>query len=305
MKIYFLSSVPCALRLGGVFFGVTDLFERYAEVSLQDRLFVEFLPENGLPVTFFLTENIRFSPPEHCEVYLLKDGIAVYAAEFIPTDFRLQTLLQKRIDDTLITVFRQGGVQLAVERGKQAFTAPLPPTFQPRDVLLYGKFTLLFGESHGGKKLFVFDGTGGRVLEETALSYSLSDGILQAELPLCDRLGRTADCAWALTDDGLVRTKFTLRAHIGGEEKNDPPDGLIAYAFFESVLIGGNYRELLSEELRPNAEKIVEFLGNFESVVLTQDPTVCGLLRRKGERLFEAAYYSVKIQNGEIIDVNG
>ena len=68
MKIYFLSSRPCALMLGGVFFGMTDTFERFAEIEPKDNVFAEFIPEGALPVGFFITEKLRFSPPEQ-DVY--------------------------------------------------------------------------------------------------------------------------------------------------------------------------------------------------------------------------------------------
>ena len=74
MKIYFLSSRPCALTLNDAYFGITDGFERFAEISLKDKLFVRFSPENAQPVSFFLTENIRFDPPTGCDIYLLKDA---------------------------------------------------------------------------------------------------------------------------------------------------------------------------------------------------------------------------------------
>jgi hypothetical protein len=61
MKIYFLSSKPCILTVNGAFFGTVNGFERFAEVSLKDNLFLCFTPENALPVNFFLTENIRFA----------------------------------------------------------------------------------------------------------------------------------------------------------------------------------------------------------------------------------------------------
>ena len=78
MKVYFLSSIPCALRINNAYFGTTNLFERFAELSLQDNLFVEFLPEGRQPLSFFLTENIRFSAPKGCEIYLLKDRFMSY-----------------------------------------------------------------------------------------------------------------------------------------------------------------------------------------------------------------------------------
>ena len=130
MKIYFLSSRPCALMLGGVFFGMTDTFERFAEIEPKDNVFAEFIPEGALPVGFFITEKLRFSPPEHCEVYILKDGIAVYASDFPPSDFSLKIVSQERFIDNLVTVFRQGALQLSLETSKGFFVSPLPPCFE-------------------------------------------------------------------------------------------------------------------------------------------------------------------------------
>ncbi len=310
MKIYFLSSQPCALRLGGVFFGLTDRFERYAEIDLRDNIFVEFLPENALPVSFFLTESVRFSPPDHCEVYLLADGIAIYAAEFTPNDFTLKTLWQKRLDDVLLTVFSQGRLQLAVTAPDDAFTAYLPPAFCDFDAEICGEYILISGSAHTEKRLLVFRMNGEKVLDEQILSHSLTGEILRAELPLSERFGRTASCAWSLVDNHFQRTEFTLRARANDENTDSEiqaqtPDELLPYAFFESVLIGANYAEFLSDELAQNADKIVDFLGDFIAVTLTDNPFVCGLIRKKADRLFSLSYYHVEIQNGTIIDVHG
>ena len=129
MKVYFLSSIPCALRVNNLFFGTTNLFERFAELSLKDGLFIEFVPEGKQAVSFFLTEQIRFAPPKGCEVYLLKDGLAIYARNFPPSDFTLRVIAQAREGNTLATLFSQGELQLSIEQDRQLFIATLPPIF--------------------------------------------------------------------------------------------------------------------------------------------------------------------------------
>lgn len=299
MRIYFLSSEPCALRLNGVFFGVTDKFERFADVSLRDNLFVEFLPEGGLPLTFFLTENIRFSPPQGCEVYLLKNAIAVYACDFTPTDTTLRTIAQSRFENCLVTVFKQGSLQVSVETDETFFTSTLPPSFAACEILFHGGLILLKGQN----RLAVYTKTGERVLLEEILSFSVEENVLRARLPLSDSRHRVADCAWELSESGCTRTEFTIKQPQVSE--GETPEGLLSYAFFESVLIGANYVDFLSDELQPEAERIVSFLGDFEAVILTDNPNVCGLVKRKGERLFEAAYFTVEIEEGKIIDIKG
>ena len=128
MKVYFLSSTPCALTLNGAYFGITDGFERFAEVALQDNIYAQFSPQNALPIGCFLNEQLRFAPPNGFDVYLLPDGLALYAREFPPNDFTLKTIAQKRENDTLVTLFQQGKVQLSIESEKGFFLCPLEMT---------------------------------------------------------------------------------------------------------------------------------------------------------------------------------
>lgn len=296
MKIYFLSSQPCALSLNGVYFGLTDRFERFAELDLRDKIFVQFSPENAHPINFFLTENIRFSPPQNCAVYLLKDGIAVYAYDFTPTELALRPIAQKRNGDCLVTVYAQGRVQMTVQTADGFFNATLPPSFSTCEIVFHAELILLRSPA----ELALYTKTARLLLHEQALEYQLEENLLRAQLPLFDSLQQTADCVWELSKDGCKQTQFTLRAP---KERPDVLDELLPYAFFESVLIGANYTAFLNDELLPAAEHIRAFLGDFVGVTLTKTPRCCGLIRKKAERLFDVSYYTVEIVNGKITDV--
>lgn len=297
MKIYFLSSTPCALSFNDAYFGITDRFERFAEVSLQDRLFVRFTPENALPIGFFLTENIRFTPPNGCAVYLLPDGIAIYAHDFPPADFSLKVVSQERFNDVLITVYQQGTTQLSIESKQGFFTTTLPQVFSECEISLHADHVCLKSKNHIG----VYALNAKRVLFEEVLDVSISENELNATLPLSDSLKRSAKCAWSLSPDGCARTQFTIL-----EQNNRASlEELLPFAFFESVLIGANFKELLSDELQPNADKIRAFLGDCEAVTLTKDINTCGLVKKKAERLYEVQYYTVECKDGKITDIQG
>ena len=304
MKICFLSSQPCALTVNDAYFGRTDRFERTAELSLKDGLFIRFTPENALPLGFFLNENIRFQPPEGCEVYLLKDGIAIYAYDFPPRDYTLRPIAQAKREDTLVTVFAQGKVQVAIQSPQSFFTATLPPCFAVCEISFFEEFTFL----RAPDTLAVFAPNGERVFLEKTLAFSVENGVLKATLPLSDCLGRIAECEYELTQNACVRKRCVLkqaRTRTGETEAGKIRDELLPYAFFESVLIGANYAEMLSSELAEKASELSAFLGNFVAVVPTEDTRVCGLVRKKKERLFELSYYAVEIQNGKICDIKG
>ena len=302
MKIYFLSSTPCTLSLNGVFFGVTDGFERFAEISLSDRIFAKFTPEGALPIGFFITESLPSAPPLGCEVYLLRDGIAVYARDFPPIDCVLRPIAQRRFDDTLVSVFQQGRIQCSIQSPSGFFNATLPPAFSQCALSARAGLFFLEGQNH----LAVYTKTGQCALMEEILSFSVEDNELNATLPLSSSLGRVADCAWLLDEKGCVRTRFTLRqtrTQTGESDAEKIAEELLPFAFFESVSLGINPADFLSDELAGEADKVVRFLGDFKGVCLTKDPYTCGLIKEKAPRLFEVAYYTVTVENGKITDI--
>ncbi len=294
MKIYFLSATPCALSFNNVFFGVTDAFERSADVSLADRVYVRFDPEHALPIGFFLTEEIRFTPPRGCSVYLLPDALAIYAHDFPPDDFSVKVIAQARFGNVLATVYRQGTYQLSVESPKGFFNTTLPRCFRECELSYRAELLFLRSPTH----LSVYALNAQCLLSEEILDCDVNDTELNATLPLSDSRKRVAHCVWALTNGECVQTQFSLR-----EESANGLDELLAYAFFESVLIGANYKELLAPDLQPDADKIRVFLGDYECVTPTNDPHVCGLVRKKAERLYEVEYYTAECENGKITDV--
>lgn len=296
MKIYFLSSTPCALFLNGVYYGRTDRFLRFVHLHPADRIYAQFAPENALSIGCFLTEELRFSPPEGFEVYLLEDGLALYARNFPPADCSLKTITQAREGDCLATVFSQGEVQLSLQTPKTFFNATLPPSFC--NCKAFFSQNLLFLESD--KMLAVYSKSAERLLLEEVTSYEIVDDTLRATLPLHERLGRFAACEWALSQDELVRKKFTL---LSSQRKSEYKEELLPYAFFESLLIGANCEEFLTDELSAKADELRDFLGDFQSVLPTDNPLRIGLVKKKAERLFSIVYYSVVLENDKIADI--
>ena len=311
MKVYFLSSRPCILTLNGAYFGLTDTFERFVDIEPNDNLFAQFTPENGLPLQFFLNEQIRFHPPKGCEIYLLKNGLAVFAKNFPPSDLTLKTIAQERENTTLVTVFRQGDIQVSIERPDGFYLATLPPSFEKTAITFYKEFLLL----NSPTELAVLNLQAKLLLLEKIKEFHLEENLLVATLPLSDLFSRTAECKWRLEEGTLTQIGFlitqraTLELGFNGKTsefsstRENIRDEILAYAFFESILIGADYTQFLCDELKEKANSLKDFLGEYSSVALTKNPNVCGLVRKKAERLFEVDEYSVEITNGKITDV--
>ena len=297
MKIYFLSSIPCELTLNGVFYGVTDRFERFVNLSLSDGIFAKFTPQGSLPVGFFINEALLLSPPRGVELYLLPESIAVYVKDFPPTDFLLRPVTQARFGNLLVSVFQQGNLQLSIQTEKNFFIRPLPPAFTVCTLSLHSSLIFVEGEKH----LAVFTQEGACVFLEEILDFTCSEKELIATMPLSDVRSQVVICTYTLSEKGLERTGFTLQAQ--GENERNVQENLLAYAFFESVLLGLDYARFLGEELKEKAEVLPAFLGEFSSVVLTENPMRCGLVYPKKEGVFEVRHFSVNVENGKILDV--
>ena len=290
------------LSLNGVFYGVTDSFERFADIHLADHVFVKFTPEGAHAIGFFLTEEILSAPPNACEVYILQDGIAIRACNFEPIDHTLRPICQQRFGDTTVSVFQQGHIQVTIQGPEGFFNSTLPPFFSTCKLSKHGDLFFIEGKNH----LTAYTGGGKCVLLEEILSFSVTETELNATLPLSDSLGRVADCVWKLEKNGCCRTHFSIRQErtYNGETDGDKiRDELLPYTFFERVLLGENYAELLSDDLQPKAKSVVTFLGDFHAVTLTASPYTCGLIREKAPRLYEANYFTVTVEGGKIVDI--
>lgn len=298
MKVYFLSAEPCALTLNDVYFGITDRFERFIDVSPEDKIYARFSPQNKQPIGFFITEALRFSPPTGCMIYLLPDGIAVYAYDFWNSDAAMRVCAQARNGDTLYTLFEQARLQLSIQTANSLFVAYLPPSFAESELIFFEELCLVKGKN----SLALYDKRANCLLQEQFLDCTLENGRLYATLPLSDSQNRTAECVWDLHGGTCTRVQFSIRY-----PKNDVsvPPNLLAYAFFESLLIGADPTPFLADDMREKADKLRTYVGDFQQVVPLGEPNTCGLIKKKAERIFEVCVYEIIVENGKITDIRG
>lgn len=296
MKIYFLSSIPAALYVGGAYFGRVSQFERFARLSLQDRLPIRFEAEGMFPITFFADEQLPLSPPMNVDIFRLDDGLAVYAHGFTAADTSLCILAQARQAGTLATVSKQGAITLAIESPDGFFNATLPPTFVHCELFFWK--TLIVVKS--GESLLIFNQKAEKLLDERGFDTHFQEDTLTINLRLSDRYNRTAECTYLLQNETLQKVGHQIRQ---GEDVGS--DGLLAYAFFEAVRIGADVTPFLCDELQEKADSVCEFLGGFLEVLPTENPNECLLVYKKAERLFDVRRFRVTVQGEKITDVSG
>jgi hypothetical protein len=288
MRVIFLSESAAALSVNGVYLGVADGFERTCELDPKDRVFCELKPSGRVPVSFFFDEAFLISPPPQIKLYFFAGGVAVYAGDYVRSDASLEVVWQKRLGGTLLTLCMQGKLQLNFENETGFRMIPLPETFYGstacalRDGFLLECETGFALLSHDGKILLLSEG---RILEK--------ESVLKAEVPFHDSMRHTAVCAW---EDGRL-TECTIRT------AQEPTEATFALALFESVLIGADCLPFLHPSLAEKADALREFLGGFESVVLTQERDKVGLVYRRKERVYDVRYFRVSTEDGKISNI--
>ncbi len=286
MRVYFLADRPCSLFLGGVLLGTVDGFERSTEIDPQDGVFCEIAPHSPfLPVRFRFDDEFLFAPPPRVTLYFTENAVAVYASEFLRADASMRILWQKKWEDARLTLCVQGKVQLHLETALGYFPVSLPDAFEHCTADPCGENILLRAERE-----FILLSRGGEILVHAEGEAEEKDGVLTADVPLRDSMGHSARCTW----EGGKLTACAIRA------AREPTAATYALALFESALIGADVLPFLHPSLAAKAGMLKEFLGDFRSVVLTEDHSRVGLVYGRKERVFEVRYFRVTLTDGKI-----
>jgi len=304
MRLYFLSYKPAILKLNGLYVGGIDLFERHIEIDIADSVLAEISPgENLQPVNFFINEKLLFEPPEYMDVYLMEGEALIYIREYGNKNLKLSVIAQTRFCGELITLFSQGGVYLSVEGSNYSLT-PLPAKFlrgEFKEETLGGYPVLTI---RGGNALIILSDKGKRIFMNDAESAEFGETLkITAAFETCT--AAKAECVYGY--DGEKLTLISSKT----VETCPPEKNVLHFAFFESVLTCGNYCEYLDDGLKPKADYLKDYLGDFVSVTVPTekfyaehgDIRAAGLVYPKSANLFEVKYFSVELNGDKISNI--
>ncbi len=288
MRVVFLADRTCALTVNGVYLGLVDGFERTCELNPDEGVFCELKANGCIALSFFFNQEFLLNPPPQVKLYYYAGGLAVFAGDFLLADSGLKVLWQLRFGGTLLTLCQQSKLQLNVENETGFHLVELPSSLAESEAYPIGDDFLIEGKagfalvSHGGEISVLSEGT---VTER--------EPVLKAEVPFRDSMGHTALCTW---ENGRL-TECRIRTTM------EPTEATFALALFESVLIGADYKPFLHETLLEKADALREFLGDFRSVALTDDPQKVGLVYARKERIFDVRYFRVQLTENKISNI--
>ena len=304
MTVYFLSYLPAALKLNGLYVGTIDGFERHIELDPADNVLAEIVPcDNLQQLNFFLNEKFFKAPPSFADVYLMDGGALVYIREYGVKDVKLNVIYQTRFFGNLITVFAQGGIYLSIEGAEYNLT-PLPLSFselRAAQNTISGREVLVL---YGGNQAVIISENGKTVFMNAAEKLEFGENLkVTAGFETCT--AAKAECIYSY--DGNELTLISSKT----VETRPPEKEILHFAFFESVLTRGDYTKYLDEELKPRAEDLKSYFGEFVSVTVPPEKfylkhgniLAAGLVYPKSKNLYEVKYFAVDITDDKISNI--
>lgn len=234
-----------------------------------------------------IDQDFLFSPPPRVNLYYTDSAVAVYAFGFLREDQTLSVKQEQQLGGAHFTVYRQGELFLRYENGR-THVVPLDDRFEKCEIKEINDGYLLTGA--GAFLLLKRDGTVFVRSEGEVIEAGRS---LKAEIPFHDAMGHTAVSEW---QNGELLSS-TIRS------RRAPNEATYALALFESLNIGLDPAPYLHEKIRDKADSLKEFLGDYRSVVLTDNPEKIGLVYERKERVFDVRYFYITVEDDKISNI--
>ena len=240
MRVYFTSSVPCALKLNGIFLGVCDDREKFTDITPEEEIFAEFVPADGglLSANCILNKSFFQSPPDFCDLYLYDCGAHIHIREFSEKPGNLNVIDQKRINGVLVTLFHNGGIHLSLESEKDFFTEQLPPQARYAEIssltLNDRNLISLVIPEEADSILLIYDKT--RPLFKNRVSKFEIKDTLCADFAFRDTAGHIAHSEWKLGEEGFTLDSYTVQETNQVNHVIDPV-GLLDIKEFKTIAL--------------------------------------------------------------------
>lgn len=271
MYLYFLSTLPCAVKYNGEYVGRAS--ENYTIFPCKNGLY-ELIPLSSVyDETCFLWNDKPLDDNKNIKIIDLYGGFLIIPSfsKRAFADFKELFFKTEEVGDfqAEIQVYIENGVKISLRCGKNRITESVP--FLPS--------ALNLEKAYFCKKAYILAFLSDK--KTAAFGFELSEkGIKTVFKRPCD--GYTAENDKVI----LTETKNDILKHIvmtywsfsDGvkiekaeiRRKKEPyslPERLLPYAFFEELKLGKTPTDFLTPKLRPRADDLKAFAGDFISVL--------------------------------------
>ncbi|MBQ8197386.1 MAG: hypothetical protein IJZ73_04940 [Clostridia bacterium] len=313
MNLFFSSSYPAVLKVNGLYIcTLNDGVFNYScdNFNINKPPFIEICPlapcENY--ICFFPDSSYINNPSSSVVVADLKGGYHFkFNKSYSGGEFAV--INQTRLSDGLVTVFNENGKKISIET---------PYDFYIEN--LYFDFTLVNfyrPEYYNGKLLFIeFCGDNKCVavynlcdkirpiFMRQVADFSIDDGFITTENYL-DIAKHSVQTTWQFDGEN-----FTVKDKVVSCDKDfnriNFCDKVIPYAFLESYLVGGEYKDYLCESIKENTTALSSYLGDFIGVMPPppfRDINDVGVIYPVKKNYYQVSYFKFSVENGLILNL--
>ena len=309
MYYYFSAKFCAVLKIDGVYHGQIDQKLKKIEIKNCDS-FIEICPLEVMqfPFSFILNEKFLFSPPNGVSVVDLKGGYLI-EFNFLQDNSPFSILSQEKFSHAVITTFKENGLKISIETPNDFFAETIPFYCQSASITPFnlsnkrlvaiqfiGKETLL--------NCYLLDGKVQKVFSRKIRDCSFNNGFKTTE-EFLDIAKHKLTCSWGLDNDKIIKGEVS----ISTKENFCPSElkeHLIAYAFLEELLCGGEIGEYLADNIKENQTYLKEYFGEFLGVMPPPDFREfdeIGLIYKQSENKYKVEYFKFELKDKKIFNI--
>lgn len=311
MYFYFLSEFPAVIKLNGIYYGQIYPFVKAIDVDLSKPTFVEICSmKKNQPSSNFIIDR---SFPDCFDAFaVLTDLDGGYFIQFKASNKFSQTFLlgQERFSDLSVSVFNQDGLKISVETTNDFYADDLDGEYSrvriTRFCLDNRPLLLIQLENDTDRCILVYDFMDKikRLLYDKVDDFGCENGFYTA-IKFKDILKHEKTVWWGYEDGKLIQKENRLATNKPFLKDNYHPN-IIPYIFLEELLLGGDTSVFLSEEIKPNADKLLLYFDGVIGVMpppLFKDQSLIGLVYKKDCNRYYVKYAQITLEDKLISNI--
>ena len=307
MFYYFSADFDCALKIDGKY--ITTLNDFAHKTQSQTPLFVEACELTNQGETHHILTKPEYlqNPPKSVAVVDLKGGYFIKFLQKLVMPFGIITQLKNEF--LVATLFYENGLKLSIETPNAFYAEDLEIQLDSasfslvkcdNEVLLClytkGKFNnlLIFTLAPSIKKVFSMQ------VNDFNFAQNLFTTIIYKDIAKHKVVSE-----WNFNNGQFVKINSVITTSDKYNYQNLSPS-IKPFAFFEEVLVGGEFLQLLTPNMQKNAHKLKSYLGDFSAIITPppfREKNEVGLLYKVKPRFYSVNYYSLTFQNDKIDNI--
>lgn len=308
MYYYFASGFPSAVKINGAFLGIISNQPKFCDVASNDA-FIEIcsLSPTEPSVNFLLNEEFLLNPPENVMVTDLKGGYLIKCNPLCLNE-KFNLLAQEKTDFFIASVFTDNGLKISIETPYDFFADQIRLNVKSAKIEYFSlknhSFVLICLTSEK-QHIIVYDVTNKieKVLLKEVFSYSIENGFQTVEKRQ-DIAKHEIKTDWEFNEKFIAKN-VTVTTSPDYSAKTLPLP-VLPYAFAEELLVSGSPLCYLSEKMKPNADKLKGYLGDFIGImpppIFRKDNEV-GFIYKLTENKYEVKYYTFEYSENKIDNI--